>query len=369
MENKYILDGHKLIYHKDRVNDWLNGKRIAPISIDWALTQACPYNCTYCFAKLQKNPGQVTKKAALDFLTDCANIGVLATTLTGDGESTMMPFYYDVITHGKDVGLDMATATCGYPLKKEKLPTLLEQLTYLRFNISAGDKDRYCEIHGVPESYYDRVMDIIRDCVKLKEENGFDVTIGLQMVLMPEFSDQIIPLSRLGKDLGVDYTVIKHCSDDEAGHLGVKYSEYKVLYNLLQEAETYSTDKYQVKVKWSKIKTGRDRRYVQCFGAPFMIQVSGSGLVAPCGPLFHPTYQRYQIGNINDTRFIDMWNGKRYWEVMNLLASDRFDARKDCAHLCLQDKINEFLWDLKRGTISLDDYEEESVPPPHKNFA
>ena len=38
----------------------------------------------------------------------------------------------------------------------------------------------------------------------MKKEQGLDVTIGLQMVLLPEFTDQIIPLSRLGKELGVD---------------------------------------------------------------------------------------------------------------------------------------------------------------------
>lgn len=43
------------------------------------------------------------------------------------------------------------------------------------------------------------------------------VNSGLQMVLMPDFSDQIVPLAKLGKKLGVDYLVIKHCSDDEDG--------------------------------------------------------------------------------------------------------------------------------------------------------
>jgi len=45
--------------------------------------------------------------------------------------------------------------------------------------------------------------------------------LRLQMVLMPEYADQIIPLARLGKELRPDYLVIKHCSDDEDGSLGV----------------------------------------------------------------------------------------------------------------------------------------------------
>ena len=39
---------------------------------------------------------------------------------------------------------------------------------------------------------------------------------------------------------------------------------------------------YQVSVKWSKIESEGTRSYQRCYGAPFMLQISGSGLVAPC---------------------------------------------------------------------------------------
>jgi len=354
--NKYILDGHKLSYHYDRVKDWMDGKKIAPITIDWALTQNCPYKCIYCYSQLQKNPGKkITKDIAINFLSDAKDIGVKATSLVSDGESTIVPFFYDVVSYGKSIGLDMALGTCGYPLKKEKLNELLPNLTYLRFNISAGERDRYSQIHGVPTKYYDKVIDIIKNCVKIKKEQNLSTTIGLQMVLMPAFKDQILPLTELGKDLGVDYFVVKHCSDDEKGSIGVDYSKYKNIYTTLEKAEEYSDENYIVKVKWSKILTGKDRKYTRCYGTPFLLQLSGSGVVAPCGGFFNPKYKKYHIGNIIDTRFKDIWNSPRYDEVMKLLASDKFDARVDCTTLCLQEKVNEFLWDLKN-------------PPEHINF-
>ena len=60
------------------------------------------------------------------------------------------------------------------------------------------------------------------------------------MVLMPEFKNEIIPFAKLAVDLGVDYGVIKHCSDDEFGTLGVDYTKYEKMYNLLDEAEKQS---------------------------------------------------------------------------------------------------------------------------------
>ena len=52
------------------------------------------------------------------------------------------------------------------------------------------------------------------------------------MVLLPEFKDEILPFAKLAVDLGVDYGVIKHCSDDEFGTLGVDYSKYEDMYQL-----------------------------------------------------------------------------------------------------------------------------------------
>ena len=93
-----------------------------------------------------------------DFLDDAAEIGVKAISFVSDGESTCNPCYADAIVHGKEHGLDMALGTNGFLLTSEALEKILPCLTYLRFNISAGEKDRYMEIHGVNGEAYERVM-------------------------------------------------------------------------------------------------------------------------------------------------------------------------------------------------------------------
>jgi len=105
------------------------------------------------------------------------------------------------------------------------------------------------------------VTETIRKAVKIKKEKGLDVTIGLQMVLLPEFKDDILTLTDLGKELGADYFVIKHCSDNEDGELGVDYEKYGELTDILKEAESRSTADYLVKAKWSKILSKGKRTY------------------------------------------------------------------------------------------------------------
>lgn len=362
-----ILDGHKLHWHKDRVEAWLRGERIAPVTIDCALTRKCTYKCVYCYGQLQANDEKrMTRDVIFRFLDEAAEIGVKAISFVSDGESACSPHLYDAITRGKANGLDMALGTNGYLLQEERLEEILSALTYLRFNVSAGEPDRYARIMGCKKEHFYAVSDIVKKCVKIKKQKNLNVTLGLQMVLMPDFKDQIIPVVKLGRGLGVDYVIIKHCSDDEKGSLGIDYSKYEALEGLLKQAESHSDKQCIVRVKWSKILSKGKRRYSRCYGPPFIMQFSGSGLVAPCGMLFNRRYKKYHIGNIVDTPFKKIWKSKRYWDVIDLIASDKFDARTMCGTLCLQHNVNEFLWDLKRGEAALEDVKGKE--PMHVNF-
>ncbi|MBI5723789.1 MAG: radical SAM protein [Planctomycetes bacterium] len=367
MAEEIILDGHKLAWHKDRVEAWLRGERIAPITIDCALTRRCSYRCVYCYGMLQANDEKrMTRDVIFRFLDDAAGIGVKAVSFVSDGESTCSPHLYDSILRGRANGLDMALGTNGYLLKDDRQEEILPALTYLRYNISAGEPKRYAEIHGCDEKCYHKVIESIRKSVEIKSRKKLDVTIGLQMVLMPEFADQVLPLADLGRQLGVDYLVIKHCSDDERGSLGVSYEKYFGLVELLKQAEQRSQPPYIVRAKWSKILSGGKRNYCRCYGPPFIMQFSGSGLVAPCGMLFNDRYKKYHIGNIADTPFAEIWKSDRYWEVIDLIASEKFDARTMCGALCLQHKVNEYLWSLKQQTGNIQS--PSGKKPMHVNF-
>lgn len=365
--SQFILDGTKIAWYLDRVKAWERGERIAPITIDMALTQACNYGCGFCYAKLQYNkPMRITKEIMYGFLEDCAGIGVQGISFVSDGESTLSPAYVPSIVRGSSLGLAMASGTHGGNLTHAQIDEILPHLTYLRFNFSGGEPHRYAEIMGVKEEDFHHVCANIRYAVERKRVLGLPVTIGMQMVLRPEDGDQVLPLAKLGRELRPDYLVIKHCSDDETGALGVDYAAYPALYDTLREAEGYSDESYQVVVKWSKITQLGKRPYQRCYGPPFILQISGSGLVAPCGMLFNDKYAHFHIGNICETPFKDIWQSDRYWEVMRELGSDRFDAQKACGSLCLQDRTNVALDEHKRGVRVLE--EPVGRPPQHLAF-
>lgn len=375
--SNFNLDGTKIAHHADRVKAWMNGERVAPITIDMALTQKCSYACTFCYAGLQQNPASPARWEHYEqFLDDCTVIGhkpgegVKAISLVSDGESTENPYFLDFILKAKRNNIDIASGTNGLKLPMDRAADLVESLTYLRININAAEPRPYAQVMGTVEKNYYKVLENIRELVRLKQDLNSDITIGLQMVLLPEYADQVLPLAKLGRELGVDYTVIKHCSDDEDGRLGVDYSWYlsDEATSLLKTAEAMSTSKYSVQAKWSKLRTGRNRKYSKCFGTALLLQMSGTGIVAPCGSFFSQKYKRFHIGDIKEQPFREIWASDSYWEVMSFLGSEHFDPRKECATLCLQDKVNEVLFDLVENNNILSISELSKGDLPHRNF-
>lgn len=340
-EGALILDSHKLSYHFDRVQAWENGERIAPVSVDMALSRACGAMCSFCYAMVQEpNERAVIKTShALNLLDDFAEIGVKGVSLISDGESTLSKAYVPFIQHAADLGIDVGNATNGWEWEPEKIDQVLPCLTWVRFTVAAGTPSAYAKImYKGPEhtEVFDRAMDHIRYAVDLKKRLGLSVTLGIQMVLMPEFMDEILPFAKLAIDLGVDYGVIKHCSDDETGTLGVDYSKYEEMYPLLERAESLSNESTKVIVKWEKIKDKGLSTYKRFYGPQFLLQISGSGLVAPSGMFFNAKYAKLHIGNFTEERFIDIFKSERYWRAMNYLASPNFDARTMMGTLPIQ---------------------------------
>ena len=366
-----ILDSHKLSYHYDRVQAWEAGERIAPVSVDMSLTRACSAMCSFCYAMMQESQARSSIKVphALNLLDDFAELGIRSVSLVSDGESTLSPAYIPFIQHAASLGIDVGNATNAWEWGPEKVDAILPDMTWIRFTVAAGRPESYAKImYKGPEhtKVFDKAMRNIKYAVDLKKKLGLSVTLGIQMVLMPELKDEIIPFAQLGLDLGVDYAVIKHCSDDEQGTLGIDYGQYEALHPLLEQAEAMSNEQTKVIVKWNKIKDGDKPTYKRFFGPQFLLQISGSGLVAPSGMFFNARYSKLHIGNFAEERFKDIFRSENYWRAMNYLASPAFDAQNMMGTLPIQHYISTALDNHAKGIQLI---QPPTGPNPlHHNF-
>jgi MoaA/NifB/PqqE/SkfB family radical SAM enzyme len=370
-DGELILDSHKLSYHMDRVNAWEAGERIAPVTVDMALTRACGSMCKFCYAMMQEPQKRhgIKTHHALNLLDDFAEIGVQGVSLVSDGESTLSKAYVPFVQHAAKVGINVGNATNAWEWGPEKSEQVLPHMSWVRFTVAAGTPEKYAEImYKGPEhtEVYDKAIRNIKYAVEFKKKNNLSVTLGIQMVLMPEFKDEILPFAKLGIDLGVDYAVIKHCSDDEYHTLGVDYSKYEEMYGLLQQAEGLSTNKTKVIIKWDKINDKGKPSYSRFYGPPFLLQISGSGLIAPSGMFFNARYSKLHIGDFTTERFIDIFKSDKYWRAMSYLASPAFDAQTMMGTLPIQHYISVALDDHIKGTKRIE--AKKGNQPMHVNF-
>ncbi|MEH3086287.1 MAG: radical SAM protein [Xylophilus ampelinus] len=359
---RFRFDGHKMMHHLDRVQAWQRGERFAPIHIDMGLTKFCNTACVYCYAVVQNmtQGTMIGREALLRYIEDCGRLGVRSIGFIGDGEPTLNPALYDATVLAGSLGIDTSMATNGLLIDMDRAHDLLKNMSWIRFNLSAGDAEGFRRVHQSKEANFQVLIDNIRELVRIKKEFGYKCTLGLQMVLIPECFDQVLKEARLGAELGVDYFVIKHCSDSEYKEIGINYDDYLTIGDVLKEAEACSTPEYIVQAKWNKINAASEsalykggfRKYDVCHGTPFLLQISGNGKIYPCGPFFNK--ERFYIGDLHEQSFFDMVMGDRYWAVHDDVTAS-VDVHKDCAVGCRQDYVNKFLWDLKH-------------PPEHINF-
>lgn len=360
MKDVFMMDSHKLYWHLDRVNAWNIGERIAPLHIDVGLSKGCNIRCAYCFGAMQGNSfGEgvsafFPREPLLNYLRDAGSAGVRSMAFIGEAEPLLNPHVYEAVVCGKNSGVDIALGTNGILFDTGRSgEEALEHLSWLRFNISAASYNSYQKIHQ--SESFDVVKSKIKHCVGVKKRKGLNVTIGLQMVLIPDNIDQVVPLASLGRDLGVDYFVIKQCSDTVDNTLGIfnRLGEYDSFSEILAEAESMSTAEYAVIVKWQKVTNLGKRMYEKCLGVPFLLYSSGDGRLYPCGMFFNHRENDFRMGDLLTHSFKEILESEHYWNIVKKISD--IDVHTKCYANCRTDAINDFLWRLKH-------------PPHHVNF-
>lgn len=356
MNDRFVQDGHKMMWHLDRVTSWQRGERIAPLHIDLGITTGCNVACTFCYGVIQGRTNAAKRydmpaESLFRLLRDAKETGVRSIAMVGEGDNTLNPALYDAVRLAKSIDLDVSLATNGVLIKHEEIDSLMTGLKWLRFNISAATPESYDKVQQ--SKAFDVVIDNIRRCVAAKRRLGVRTAIGLQMVVIRDNFDDIVPLAKLGAELGADYCVFKPCSDDPEKTLKGPTTEYRDISALFEKAIGCASDSYEVVVKWAKMNNAGIKDYDTCYGTKFIINISGTGNVFPCGHWFDVHKDRFLMGNVVERPFKEIVASDRYWEVQKDI--ETINVHNGCETNCRQHYVNQFLWKLKH-------------PPQHVNF-
>lgn len=345
MNDKWALDSNKLLWHMDRVHKhFVRGKRIMPVLLDIGITKACNIRCEFCYGLFQKMTNEmIPSDVLLRLFAEAAKVGIKAIAVIGDGEPTLHPAFVEAIKIGAETGLDLGVATNGVRMPDPMLSEILPRLTWLRFNLSAIEEG-YEIVHGRP--VWENVKHNILKAVRIVDDSDLGTTVGLQMVLTKNALNYVKREAQFAIDAGVDYFVVKQCSDPKSSAMVVPEPEWfdaPEVRQILTEAEAMSTERTKIIVKFAAIATRNRRPYDHCLDVPLLFQVSGDGKCYPCGYLFGD--ERYCYGDLKEHTLGEILHSERYWSVIKTMQTT-FDVHKDCAGHCRHQSTNKFIHDF-----------------------
>ncbi|MBI4665248.1 MAG: radical SAM protein [Nitrospinae bacterium] len=356
--DKFRVDNHKLHYHVGRVNSWLNGENIYPVYMEISPTGACNHRCTFCGVDyLGYKPRSLETSIVRERLAELGALGLKSVMFCGEGEPLLHKDIAEMVESAKAAGIDVSMTTNGVLFKKGLAERILPHMEWIKFSVNAATNGTYMKVNGAKSGELETVINNITAARKIKDDNTYKVTLGMQMILLPENREEAVALARIARDTGADYLVVKPYSQHpQSGSTVYKDVKYEDTERLAEELAALNGNGFSVIFRGNAMSknsanAGKAGRYQKCQALPFWSYLDSGGGVWGC--LDFVGDGRFYYGSIYENSFRQIWEGEKRRKSLEWVANG-FDLCQ-CRNNCRMDEVNRYLWDLKN-------------PPPHVNF-
>lgn len=359
--DKFGIDSHKLIYHPQRVaqfldagDDWEKAKSVYPIYIEVSPVGACNHRCTFCavdyigYKSRMLDAGLFSERAA-----EMGGLGVKSIMFAGEGEPLLHKKINTIVKATKDAGIDVSFTTNATVLNDAFIEQSLALCSWVKVSLNAGTAKTYGEIHRTKERDFERVIDNLKRAVSAKKQHGWECAIGAQTLLLPENAHEIEILARICRDdIGLDYLVVKpysqHMYSETNVYEGINYGEFM---ETADAVERLNTDDFQVVFRehtMRKHDQADSERYTTCNATPFFwAYIMSDGSVSGCSAYL--LHKKFMYGNINDQTFRSIWEGAGREASLHYIRNEL--NIRDCRKNCRMDEVNRYLFNLRERRI------------------
>lgn len=344
--DEYRMDSHKMMYHVERVNEWLNGENIYPIYVEISPSGSCNHRCTFCATDFMGYKARFLDTGILrNIIKEMGMGGVKSIMYAGEGEPLLHEDIGEIIVSTKNEGIDVALTTNGVFMNRIFVDKTLKYIDWVKISINAGTKKTYSEVHKTTKRDFELVLKNIKYAVDLRNKNDYKTTIGIQIILLPENWEEVELLVRISKDIGVDYLVIKPYSQHLLGNnTAYEHIEYEGYLHLSEILEKNNNDKFNVIFRTDTMKSWDkgQQKYKRCLALPFWSYIDSGGNIYGCSCFLED--DKFKYGNIYEKTFDSIWTGNERKVSLNYVDDMNISG---CRINCRMNKINEYLWELK----------------------
>lgn len=344
--DKYRIDDHKLIYHPERVSDWLKNRNIYPIYAEISPSGACNHRCSYCALDFMKyKPRFLDTRLLKTRLKEMAGLGLKSVMFAGEGEPFLHPDMAEIAVYAGKCGIDVSFTTNAVLLRPAITDRILGTASWIKVSINGGTPGTYAKIHRTSPADFGRVFDNLGYAAALKKKKGYACALGMQLVLLPENAHEAVKLAQKARRAGMDYLVIKPYSQHPQSitdkYRKIRYAGFE---KLAADLKKLNRPGFSVIFRLNTMKKWDEGRrpYNRCLALPFWSYIDAGGGVWGCSMFLGN--EKFRYGDINEKTFRRIWEGGKRRKSLEYVRG--MDAAA-CRVNCRMDEINRYLWRLK----------------------
>lgn len=316
----FIDSRHKLFGHLDRLAGWQNGKKPAPVTVEWDLSNRCALGCMDChFAHTHTRGPWVSKPRVLPMAYDAegdladeplvkrgleqmALAGVKGIVWSGGGEPTTHPKWIEILSYAHALGLDQGMYTFGGLLYDETAHALGSLAKWVVVSLDAPDAQTYAEEKGVAGERFFAACRGITGIAKAGK-----AAVGVSFLLHSRNWTRAKEMRLLARGLGATYTTFRPAIRTSPSHPADCDDNREWITDALPYLEELSLES-DVELDATRFAEYRDwngREYSTCYGVRLTATVTPDGRIWVC-----PQRRGCSDSSIGDLRvdsFADIW--------------------------------------------------------------
>jgi cyclic pyranopterin phosphate synthase len=109
MASDLRIDSHKLLFHPQRVAEWLDRGDVYPIYLEISPSGACNHRCVFCgLDYMGYKPVYLDSGLLRERLTEMGRLGVRSIMYAGEGEPLLHRDIAGIVEHTRGSGIDAA---------------------------------------------------------------------------------------------------------------------------------------------------------------------------------------------------------------------------------------------------------------------
>jgi len=321
----------KILKHLDRVNDYREGRRTYPVSVDLSVSNFCNQNCIWCYYRNYLAGARVmlTKERLIKLIDELASLGIKGINFSGGGEPLTHPNLVELMEYAHSAGIDVGMITNGVLLDEERIARLTKIAKFIRISLSSSTAASYAKFHKTPGVNFAKLMNNL--ALLGRYGAGSDILTGVLFLLETGTKGELLDTVKLVKKSGLKFIEIRSIKNTPVFTPGALPDQ---LNDLTQQAIEVGSDDFKVIVRNELFRAGEDfgKSYKTCHVHEFVTSISAEGDVYLCCEF--EGRKEYAFGNINKISFADIWTSEQRKAVVGNLNLNK------CFACCKGDGVN-----------------------------